>query len=383
MREFINIINNLFEAKDESNVLKKTIIDMVKSTQEGTVLNQVLKVLQSSGLDSRIMNVVGTDEDAKGFLKQITDAIIQSDASIEQKDEFLKRFPTGILDVGKLLDGKTHSFAELVGPGFPAELLKDLSVRLTSHGVGPGEVALAIMSPKVKWSGRVEGGGDIIADGKPIEVKTSVSSGGRWINARKAKMKLPKIKEKLEEYTGVDVPDRLNVNAWVDAYRPMLDKAQLDDVVNAMADGTFNAVDNSAYKQALKTGDAKAIIDEHMRTGYENYKAYSKFKGILLMDVPTETAQYFTNYDKMKDLIKVDSVYLYAPQDEMMPKVKLVAGQVPKEKAGSKKAGAETPTTKKGKESNFAQQAASIAGGKAKAKVEPKSTTGVGRTKRK
>ena len=39
--------------------------------------------------------------------------------------------------------------------------------------------------------------------------------------------------------------------------------------------------------------------------------------------------------------------------------------------------------TKKGKESNFAQQAASIAGGKAKAKVEPKSTTGVGRTKRK
>ena len=159
MRDLLNLVE---AASKDAVSLKKNIIDLVKATEEGTVLSQVLKVLKAGNLDQRVVNVVQHDADAKLFIKQIADAIIQSDASIEQKNEFLEKFPKGLLDTKKLLDGKAHSIEDIVGAGFPAELFKDLAVRLASQGVGPGEVALAIMSPKIKWSGRLEGGGDII-----------------------------------------------------------------------------------------------------------------------------------------------------------------------------------------------------------------------------
>lgn len=373
MRELIDIIT-LLEAKDDSSntsVIKRTIIDLLKSTEEGSVLNQVLKVLQAGNIDERIAKVVGTDADAKQFVGQITDAIIKSDASIEQKNAFLEQFPKGILNAKTLVDGDLHTFDELVGPGFPSELLKDLSTRLTSQGVGPGEVALAIMSPNVKWSGREVGGGDILVNGKPVEVKTRVSSGGRWLNTRKSNMNLPAIKQAIEEASGLEIPARLSVDNWVNVYRPNIDPKVLPQVAQTIADGIFNGVDNSDYKQMLMKGDVSDIVDEHLRTGFNNYKELSGFEGILLMDLPTETAQYFTDYDNMVGSIKNDAVYLFAPEAEMMPKVSLSTGGGSKAgKSGEVSAPVAEPTSRGGKGA-FVDKAAQIAKG---GSVKPKET---------
>jgi hypothetical protein len=367
MRDLLDIIK-LIEEKEEGDVssLKKAIAGLLKDTEEGSVLNQVLKVLQAGNIDERIAKVVGTDADAKQFITQITDAIIKSDASIQQKNEFLEKFPKGIIDANTMVDGGDHTFEELVGAGFPTELLKDLSVRLTSQGVGPGEVALAIMSPKIKWSGREVGGGDILVNGKPVEVKTRVSSGGRWLNTRKSNMNLPAIKQAIEEATGFDVPARLSVDNWVTVYRPNIDPKKLPEVAKIIADGVFNGVNNNAYKEMLMKGDTQDIIDEHLRTGYKNYKAVSGFEGLLLMDLPTERIQYFTDYDDMEGLIKNDSVYLYAPEAEMMPKVALAGGG----KSKAEKGEVEKPTKSFGPETtekDFLDKSAEIAGKATKA----------------
>ena len=384
MRELIDILN-LLEAKsdDNLNVIRKTIVDLIKATDEGSVLNQVLKVLQAGNIDERIAKVVGTDADAKQFLGQITDAIIKSDASIEQKNAFLEQFPKGILNVKMLMDGLPHTFEELVGPGFSTELFVDLSKRLTSQGVGPGEVALAVYSPQIKWSGREVGGGDVLINGKPVEVKTRVSSGGRWLNARKANMNLPAIKQAIEEASGFEIPARLSVDNWVNVYRPNIDPKHLPKVAQTIADGIFNGVNNSAYKEMLMKGDVSDIIDEHLRTGFDNYKKLSGFEGLLLMDLPTETSQYFTEYDDMQGLIKNDAVYLFAPESEMMPKVALSGGGG---KGASKKAAGEPedlgPDVSK---KEFGNQAAQIAGGprvSAKPKASKPEVGNVGRKKR-
>lgn len=374
MRDLLDLIQHLSEAKTDGGTsqLKKTIMDLLKATEEGTVLHQVLKVLQAGNIDERIAKVVGTDKDAKSFIKQITDAIIQSDASIEQKNAFLEKFPNGILDVEAMLDGDSHTFDDLVGAGFPAELLTDLSTRLTSHGVGPGEVALAIMSPQVKWSGREVGGGDILVNGRPIEVKTRVSSGGRWINPRKAGMNLPAIKQAIEEKSGLDVADRLNVADWVNVYRPNIDPKDLPGVVKTIADSIFTSTDTKAYQKALMNYDIEDIIDEHLRTGFNNYKELSGFEGILMMDLPTKTMQYFDDYDQMPGLIKSDATYIFAPEGEMMPKVTLTSG-VADAKSRKQTAGAETqavePTVTG---ANFADKAAEIVGKRTPAKPAEK-----------
>lgn len=384
MRDLLNIIQTLSEADN----LKKSVIDLVKNTNDDKVLQKVLTTLKAGNIDDRIGAIISTDEDAKTFIKQIANTIIQIEAPIEEKDSFLKRYTKGIVNTSKLLDGKKHSFSELVGDKFSVDVFKSLAVTLVSQGVGPGEVALAVLSPKIKWSGRVAGGGDIIVNGQAVEVKTSVKSGGRWLNARKANMNIAAIKTILTNTTGIETPDRVNVDNWINEYRPYFkDKAGLKKICKGIADALFSFVNNTAYAKALETGNREQIIDAQLKTGFDNYKEYSKFDGILLMDVNSEQAQYFTSYEQMKGLIKIDSVYIVAPEGEIMPKVSLIG-------SGKALSSGDVPATTNGakadsgisSEKDFAQAAANIArGGKQKqptAQVIPEPTSGVGRKKR-
>lgn len=384
MREFINMIERLVES-DESdpNVIKKTIIDMIKTTDEESVLRKVLKTLEAGNLDDRIHDVIKTDADAKMFVKQITDAIVSSDASVQEKNEFLEKYPSGIIDLSVLLDGSPHKFSDFTGKGLPEELFTKLATSLVSQGVGPGEVALAVLSPDIKWSGRAAGGGDIIADGKNIEVKTSVKSGGRWINARKANMDLPSIKKTIEAASGLPVPARLGISAWVNNFRPAIDPGQLPQVCDTIAKGLFTAADTTRLERALASENAVDILDEMLRTGYENYKNLSGFDGMLMMDVGSKTAQYFKDYDDMQGSIKIESAYLFGPEGETMPKISLRANIKdtdiePKEKKPEQG----TRAKRTAPSVDFEKKAADIALGKDKPKIK-KSVNSMGDVGRK
>jgi len=327
LRKFINIIS------EAESSIKSAVIDLVKTTDDNTLLKKVLNTLKAGNIDERIISVVGKDPDASKFVKQIANLIVTMDFPIEDKDAFLNKYPAGIIDPAKLLDGAPHSFAELVdNDQFSKELFKILTTNLTSQGVGPGEVALATFHPDIMWSGRTAGGGDILVKGRAIEVKTSVASGGRWINARKAKMNLPRVLDALSKATGIDTwPDRINASKWTNEILPLIlekNPDQLDATCSTIASSLFTGTDTAAYIKALKSGDLKTLVDEHLRTGYNNYKAVSDFEGILLMDVRTETAQYFKDYDSMQGRIKSDAVYIYAPESEIMPKVTLLPAAV-------------------------------------------------------
>ena len=323
IRKFINII-----AEAEPKI-KQAVIDLVKNTDDDSLLKKVLNTLKAGNIDERIVAIVGKDPDASKFVKQIANVIVSMDFPIESKDAFLEKYPKGIIDIGKLLDGNPHSFSELVSNDeFSKELFKLLTTTLVSQGVGPGEVALATFHPTIQWSGRTAGGGDIIVGKRAVEVKTTVASGGRWINPRKAKMNLPRILEALKDATGIEKwPDRINASVWCNEIVPTIKETnptKLDSTCSIIASSLFNSTDSTAYASALKSGDLKTVIDEHLRTGFNNYKAVSDFEGILLMDVRTETAQYFMDYDAMQGHIKSDAVYIYAPESELMPKVTLL-----------------------------------------------------------
>jgi hypothetical protein len=171
-------------------------------------------------------------------------------------------------------------------------------------------------------------------------LKTTVSSGGRWINPRKANLNLPAIKKAivdgehaaLQKLSGDkaaphrELPARLSIETWVNDIRPNIgqDKALLQQVTKVMADGYFNHVDNSAYQRALMNGGEHDILMALVETGYENYKQYSGFDGILLMGAHSNIAQYFTEFKQIADRIKINTTYLYAPEGEVMPKIEIL-----------------------------------------------------------
>jgi hypothetical protein len=325
MRELLNIF--------EESRLKTQAVAAVKSTDDENLLQKVIDMLDAGNIEERIENIISKDADAKRFVQQIADIIIKIKSPIEEKNKFLEDFPKGIVDTSKLLDGSGHSFADIVGSGFNVALFKALSTSLVSQGVGPGEVALAVLSPDISWSGRAVGGGDIQVGDKAVEVKTTVSSGGRWINARKATMNMSGIEkaivDAITKSTGNKpedpIPARVSPAMWVSSIRPLIDEKLLEATTKVMADGLFNHTDNSEYQQALISGNAADIRDAILDVGYENYKAYSKFDGILMMDVRSESVQYFRDYPSMRGSIKIDTTYIYAPESEAMPKVSLMS----------------------------------------------------------
>jgi len=317
----------------EDPALKKQIIDVVKSTNDPHVLTKVLKVLKAGNIEERITSVLGEDADAKPFLAKIARTIIEIDAPIEEKDEFLEKIRLGnAIDTDALLDGDLRTFTDIVGSGFGLALFKQLSVELTSQGVGPGEVALAVLSPNIAWSGRVKGGGDIIVNKQAVEVKTRATKGGRWINPRKAALDLSSIaraiQHALTKSGGSDqISDRIGLDAWVRTIRPQIkDRGLLAKTAKDIADSTFTHVDNDEYQKALISGDENAIKVAVAKVGYNNYKKYSGFAGMLLMDIPTEQVQYFEDFESMVGNIRVDTTYIFAPETEMMPQVILAPG---------------------------------------------------------
>ena len=345
MRELINLVeSNLFEAPE----IKKTVIALVKTTDNEALLQRVLKTLRAGNIDERIVAVIGKDPDASRFVTQIANVIVSMDFPVEAKEVFLKRFPAGIVDATTMLNGEPQSFLSLVGDDeFAKELFKLLTTTLTSQGVGPGEVALAAFSPEIQWSGRAAGGGDILVGKRAVEVKTRVAKGGRWINPRKAKMDLAGVKQEIITATGISTwPDRIGIKTWSTEVVPKIDPKNLSTVCSKIAAKIFTHVTTTNYANALAAAEPAALIDEHLRTGYENYKAVSGFEGILLMDLPNESLQYFKDYDSMKGKIGVGTIYIYAPEGEIMPQVVLspVAGvSITPPKASKAAAGTPAP----------------------------------------
>lgn len=312
--------------------LKKEIINQVKQIDNETLLQKVLVTLKSSDLSDRLANILTSE--TGNLNDQIAAVIISTDGTVQEKIQFAENYKKGFINTKALLSGSRLSFEQFVTPGFPTRVFEALST-VGGQGVGPFEISFTVLDPKIKWSGRKGGGGDIVVDGAKVEVKsraTIKSRGGRWLDARKAKLNMSKIRETLEEaFNEIDpkksvvVPGRLSIDVWVDHMRPILETkpALLKKSVNALADGLFVHANNSEYKRALTNGSKDDIVKAIAKVGFDNYKAYSHFDGILIMDAVTKEGQYFKDWSQMDDFVKVATAYILAPESEAMPQIGL------------------------------------------------------------
>lgn len=314
---------------------------MVKKTDDVQLLQKIFNTLTVGDLPVRLREILRKDADASKFAESIARVIMHMDNPNSEKMEFLENYSTGFINTDLLLDGQQHNYREFINTTLAMDLFKILSTQLVSQGVGPCEVAFAVLSPKIRWSGRAGGGGDIQVNKVAVEVKARVASGGRWINTRKATMDMAGVRRAIEDAwvkskntEPLELPDRTNFSYWIQNIRPKIDPKLLPKLTKQMADGLFNHTNNTEYRNALIDGDVVQLQDALLNVGFENYKAYSDFDGILLVDVPSETAQYFRSYGEMRGHAKAGQGYVYGPETEAMPQVVLI----PKSGIGTPKA---------------------------------------------
>jgi hypothetical protein len=309
---------------EDAQQLKAIVTGLVKQTDDEALLHRVYTTLKANDLTSRLTAVLSKDQDVGSMLKTIAQVIITTEGTVDEKMAFADNYANGYIDVKQLFSKNKVNYNVFVAQGFPQRVFDNL-VPIIKHGVGPAELALSILSPKIRFTGQEAGGGDLEVDGVGfVELKTEQVSGGRWINPRKANMNIMAIRKAIETASGgMPVPEYLNTSKWVEvrAYIQQNNPKALKPLCQLMADSTFNHVTNSMYANALLKGTGEEIKQAVVWTGFSNYKAYSGFDGLLIMSVPKRTVQYFTFISEMEGQIKVDTTYVLAPEGSMMPKI--------------------------------------------------------------
>ena len=155
------------------------------------LIKQLYTVLNKTGLQGRVSNVFSKDEDVAKY-QNILDKVSEIFLQVAEKDpidakQFLSNFEKNpnVVDVDGLLQsaGKIISIESV----FTTPMAKQLGVKLSKvqgsgykqGNVGPGEIALAVLSSQISLQAGEETGGDILIKGKGYEVKGGGSGSGK------------------------------------------------------------------------------------------------------------------------------------------------------------------------------------------------------------
>ena len=172
----------LSESPNPLLVLKNKVKQQIDLTSDETLLNRIYTSLNSGTLIDRLSSGLESlsDPEIRSFVDDIANAIVQAPGSYEEKINFVKGLNEGFIDVDKMIDGNRYHFSDLLKPNKQVSLkflfnmfnsLKDLGGKVKK---GPGEFAIAIMSPVVS----VFGGGDLKIGNKIVEVKAEKGTVG-------------------------------------------------------------------------------------------------------------------------------------------------------------------------------------------------------------
>ena len=170
--------------------VQSTIANLnIKDDESLKILKQLYTVLNRTGLQGRVKTVFGKDDDVAKY-QAIMDVVSDQFLKSAEKDpveakQFLDQYeknPNAVNVKGLLSNaGKVVPIEALFTTPFAKRFGKRLSLIQGSGfkqgNVGPGEIALAVLSNQIKLSAGEETGGDIEIGGKGYEVKGGGTSG--------------------------------------------------------------------------------------------------------------------------------------------------------------------------------------------------------------
>ena len=166
----------LREAPDELQQVKKLLLKQIGSEQELAVLKKMLSVMRDAGVDDKIAKALKTDADAEPLVQRLVADIMNTEGTVAEKQHFAENYTKGFINLNAILTAnqKISINQILQNEMAPDPKNKDqkqtsfvyavfdfLATKYVPPGVGPGEVALAVLSPSIT---RVGGGSSAIGD---------------------------------------------------------------------------------------------------------------------------------------------------------------------------------------------------------------------------
>ena len=297
------------------NQLKTDIISQVKKTDDEILLDKIYTVLNKSGLTDRIAGTLKRDTDTEGFVTDITQLIIDTPGTYQEKHAFIEGFPTGYVNIKTMLSGERVRFDDLLTGGPFVKTVFNALKRVTfGTAKGPGEFALAVLSPHI----RITGKGDLNIGKDIIEVKASaganVSSGGGRLGTP-GLLKSDDVANIIQTYTKVNLARAVpggNISlGTLIQLSAKLDNAQRRTLGQKVFGYIFGkGVNIAGCVSALVAGDLDALKKGYVMSNYECYQKDSGFTGVMLINFTLGELQYYKDPAQMAQQIFDPAVYL-------------------------------------------------------------------------
>lgn len=297
------------------NQLKTDIVSQVQKTDDEILLDKIYTVLNKSGLTDRIAGTLKRDTDTEGFVTDITQLIIDTPGTYQEKYAFIQGFPTGYVNIKKMLSGERVKFDDLLTGGPFVKTVFSALKRVTfGTAKGPGEFALAVLSPYI----RITGKGDLNIGKDIIEVKASaganVSSGGGRLGTP-GLLKSDEVANIIQTYTKINlaraVPEGNISLGTLIQLSAKLDNAQRKTLGQKVFGYIFGkGVNISSCVSALVAGDLDALKKGYVMANYECYQKDSGFTGLMLINFTLGELHYYKDPAQMTQQIFDPTVYL-------------------------------------------------------------------------
>lgn len=336
--------------------LKKAVSDAIKkldisSKEEADLLEDLAQTLIRDDLVDRIAEIKSSDSDVGRFFENITAAFLYTKGTIDEKHDFIDDMKNDKqIDTQKLLtSGKIQKIDDwFTGSTFGRQVFNKILPDIT-QGAGPGEIALSVFSRKIKASGAGSEAGDLQINGKSIELKTRLQSGGRWGDPRRANANMhgnqALMKMAASKYGfQFGSKQKASLVRFLDVYAPAIPSEGLKELVPKLMENIFSHLSKSDFRDITDTivsGDKEKVKKEFLKLAFYNYKVMEPFNGILIFDAKMGISKkkgqdrvvyhrpenwitlYFEDIEDVIDMIKVDGGGIVGPEQEMFPKANI------------------------------------------------------------
>ncbi len=166
----------LREAPDEIDQIKSMLLKQINDEKELEVLKKILKVMKSAGIDDKLAKALKTDQDAAPLVQKLVADIMNTEGTTAEKLHFANNYTKGFIDLDAILTpNQKMSINQILKNEMPPDpnnkdqkqtsfvfaVFDYLAKNYTPQGVGPGEVAMAVLSPSIS---RIGGGTGAVGD---------------------------------------------------------------------------------------------------------------------------------------------------------------------------------------------------------------------------
>jgi len=347
------VIEKLLDEASPKELLKlqQGLIDKIQALPidgEGgeataAVIDKIEQALRDVGAGGRVASVLSRvtaieDEDVKKATNKIAKILAAIDFTGPQMQNLFTNWNANkLVDTKRLISPGASTFEE-VFPGYgenrnPAftEFVDDLN-QVSGYGIGEGEFTLAVLSKTISGIGAQGGSGDLIIDGKNVEVKTRSVGAARFTDrdvsvtsnyTQLVDQFIAKYKD-LIEASGLKLPasgmNLKQLTGFATSLKDPKDKlAFKNDISNLLKNIFTNGVDTGPITDAIVNGNNGVALQLYAQANVNNYLNIKRGKGtldgILFIDKNKDSLVYIqkaNDLDKTGMRFHMDTAYVIA-----------------------------------------------------------------------